>query len=526
LADGPTIVLIGGEMTLEEGGRVDSRQTLQGDDWDFVLRAALTRSERWWDEARKLADAILKHDGEGSWALIWAPKTILRYRGGGEAKRIRIASVFPGIRSLHEFETGKRGPVGSVIDADACGGQYRLFGYPLRFEDLEAFRPPSVFVGGHPTLASDSYSVRPLLPFDVVLHKWPNTVLVQPHTPLTERSADDLVRWYELGRRLRPEKPPRGLGADDQIRWYQQAEMDRASDRPRFDQFIAAATAFRHHKPVVLDADFQVTRFIDSGSEAIAADLAAAGDFVAGRFDLDIGLWDLARDPLLRRTLLEPEEHKQPTGGAVEIPPDLTAAAAESKRAWVQQRQEDEVSADARMMEEAARRAALHASLWPILKAEGWEIEPGMIDSKYVLPLGPNVRIHQFVDERPLLYYAIHIHKGHCVLRLLDALQHLFRGKVAGCVQKNTSVINGITGRDPKDDIVLRLPRHGWAGESHDWATSLDLMNKVVEALEPSVFTLSEEAASVLGRHLAEWPVEQPTTNKPRGGFFRRIFGD
>ena len=91
---GVTIVLIGGKMTVDTGEVIDSRQALEGDKWDFTLRSVLTLSEEWWEEVRKLVDAILKTEGEGSWALVWAPKTILHPVGDGESKRVRIASVF------------------------------------------------------------------------------------------------------------------------------------------------------------------------------------------------------------------------------------------------------------------------------------------------------------------------------------------------------------------------------------------------------------------------------------------------
>ena len=65
-AGGATIMLVGGKMTVDTGEVIDSRQAVQGDKWDFTLRSILTRSEEWWEEVRKLVDAILKGEGEGS----------------------------------------------------------------------------------------------------------------------------------------------------------------------------------------------------------------------------------------------------------------------------------------------------------------------------------------------------------------------------------------------------------------------------------------------------------------------------
>ncbi|MDO8731661.1 MAG: hypothetical protein Q7L55_03690 [Actinomycetota bacterium] len=126
-----------------------------------------------------------------------------------------------------------------------------------------------------------------------------------------------------------------------------------------------------------------------------------------------------------------------------------------------------------RQRHEIARRTALHNSLWPILKMEAWQIEPGREHSGYFLPLGPNVKIHSFVNPRPVLFYAIHVHKKHSVLRLLHPLEHLFRGKIEPYLQGNASILTQVIGKEPKDDLVLGLPGHGWDDEGTDWAAGL-----------------------------------------------------
>src|SRR5262245_5567216 len=101
-AAGPTIILIGGEMILDSGERVDSRQPVAHDTWDFTLRSALSSSERWWDAARSLADVILEENDRdhGAWALVWAPKTLRHQNPDGSIKRTRIGSVLPDAVSL------------------------------------------------------------------------------------------------------------------------------------------------------------------------------------------------------------------------------------------------------------------------------------------------------------------------------------------------------------------------------------------------------------------------------------------
>ena len=346
-AGGATIVLVGGKMTVDTGEVIDSRQAIQGDKWDFTLRSILTRSEEWWEEVRKLVDAILKGEGEGSWALVWAPKTILRPFEGSASKRPRIASVLPGITGLKiSPKEALWAPL--VIDAAACDARYQWCEHAFWFECVAASQPPSVFVGGHPEL-----DPRILLPFDVVLRKWPDTVVVMPHTPLAEQKADDLVRWYESGRpklsfdpvgentrrysdsgtRLSFEAFLRKTEADE-VLWYHSGRPVRPigyigwspHDVPEEEEFMAARDSFKHRKPVVLHADYQITHFIDRGSKANAADLAAACELVAGRFDLNLGLWDLARDPLLRKTVLKPKDLNEPEDREIVMPAEDTGS--------------------------------------------------------------------------------------------------------------------------------------------------------------------------------------------------------
>lgn len=68
-SSGPTIILIGGQATLDSGAAVDSRQRIVGDTWDVVLRQALGTSEAWWALAKELVDVILaQHPDPDPWA--------------------------------------------------------------------------------------------------------------------------------------------------------------------------------------------------------------------------------------------------------------------------------------------------------------------------------------------------------------------------------------------------------------------------------------------------------------------------
>ena len=47
-------------MTLDSGERIDSRQPIEGDEWEFILGGAIGHSERWWETARSLTEVILE----------------------------------------------------------------------------------------------------------------------------------------------------------------------------------------------------------------------------------------------------------------------------------------------------------------------------------------------------------------------------------------------------------------------------------------------------------------------------------
>jgi hypothetical protein len=338
--DGPTIVLVGGEMVLDSGERLDSRQPIARDKWDLALRSALSSSERWWDVARSLAEVILKEDDQRSpaaWALVWAPRTLRHQDPNGSIRRVRIRSVLPNAVSLMEvWRSDTRGS--ARIDASRTTARYRVLEYPLRYADLSASRPPGVFIGAHPT-EWDLYGA--LAPFADVLTRWPSIPMVLPHTPLIETTVVQLQRWFTSGR-----PHPR----------HRSEEAERLAE-----DYVASKATLTNYNPTVVDAQFQITLFLDQGRPASAADLNAAFELVLSRYDLNIGLWDLARDAGLRESLLTPKHVHAAPSSAAPMPEAVRASAERSRR----------VRANRQQVETEQRRS-LHPSLWPLLQQRGW----------------------------------------------------------------------------------------------------------------------------------------------------------
>lgn len=472
-AKGPTIVLVGSVLTLESGEQIDSRQLIKGDQWDFTLRSAIAYSEHWWETIRSWVDLILDRDEEGAWALLWAPKTLRRPKEDGSFRRVRLATALPGAASLMDFWNEDVRGIGATIDASKMSARYRILEYELRYQDLTSSRPPTVFLGIHPT----RWSVGGLEPFDDVLTKWPRTVIVLPHTPITEAAASRLKAWFAGGR----QKAPRGANHEKELKKY-----------------VEAQEAFRDHSPLVMNADLKVTYFLDQGTPAQAADLDAAISFLLSRYDLKVGLWDLARDPGLRESLLSPEEQKAPPSRPADVPAELAAAAAKAraKRSSEQKNKVDSL-------------AAVHRALWPELEKRRWRIwgrdpqreamfKPQPPGSEYHLPLGNSVLWSDLFPPVPILYYLLTFEKKQAVLRLKTP-PIAFRG-IPACVEERSEELERITGQQPDGEDVARFPGRGWAGDG--WEELLPVVDAVVECLGRSIPPLrsAAEKAHAQGR--------------------------
>jgi hypothetical protein len=499
--DGPTIILVGGEMVLDSGERLDSRQPIARDKWDFALRSALSSSERWWDVARSLAEVILKEDAQQSpsaWALVWAPKNLRHQKPDGSIRRVRIRSVLPNAVSLMDVWSSDRG--GSArIDASRTTARYRVLEPPLRYADLSAARPPAIFVGAHPT-EWDVYGN--LAPFADVLTRWPSIPMVLPHTPLIEATVVQLQRWFASGRSRRdfPSEEAYGLAED----------------------YVESKAAFKDHNPTVVGAQFQITFFLDQGKRASAADLYAALELVLSRYDLKIGLWDLARDSGLRESLLTPKQLQAAPPSAAQMPEAVRASAAKSQRVRANRQQA-----------EAGKRRSLHASLWPLLEQRGWFTwDSEAVGEKYIFRAGGDVTWSDAFPPSPILFYELAVSKHQSVLRLRTApFGFTAMPKYLG---EQSAVLRGVTGQYPEDGVLCRFQGCGWENASGDSQRMIPTVDAIVDALEPSIPALRSLAESEFAIFQSKYPLSQVgdgqpvtemTLQTPKLGFWKRLFG-
>jgi hypothetical protein len=75
----PTIVLIGGQLTLTDGSQVESRQHAPDERTAQALQAALTGSVEWWSTVSSIVVPTLD-DAEGGFAVIVGRRSVTRLK--------------------------------------------------------------------------------------------------------------------------------------------------------------------------------------------------------------------------------------------------------------------------------------------------------------------------------------------------------------------------------------------------------------------------------------------------------------
>jgi hypothetical protein len=114
----------------------------------------------------------------------------------------------------------------------------------------------------------------------------PQSVLVAPHTASADTFFNAYIEWVANGR------PP-----DPAIEWTQRPQNEWDPD--------ARPDPVNYTIPVPVAADFAVTGLVESAKRQDPADLEAARALLEARYDLKLGIWDLASNPTLRKTLLD-----------------------------------------------------------------------------------------------------------------------------------------------------------------------------------------------------------------------------
>jgi hypothetical protein len=364
----PTIVLIGGQLTLTDGSVVDSRQPAADEKTAEALQTALIGCVEWWSAVSSIVVPTLD-DPEGGFAIILGQRSIVRASLDGETRRSRLSKFLRGaVGSVSAIHSGMgkplpggyrslatfRGSQGSDVDSIGVrfddpmprwcfvdGGDYFL---RLVVNRIGA-RVIIDTTGGLPACEESQSSARSI-PIDYCVPSACPYLIVVPDTAGMRGRVRDL-----LAGRLDPFPFPQKVPELLDVPPYEPREHIAPADFLRF--------------PVVR-AECSVSGLLREGHQwGDAAGLEAARMLLLNRFDLKLGLWDLALNPVLRSTVLDSLPVQSVPEEAVQTP----------AFAWKQaERRAEEATA----RRDTAQRAILeiNATLLPVLAPIGWSIFP------------------------------------------------------------------------------------------------------------------------------------------------------
>jgi len=361
---GPTVALIGGPMTAEDGSRLDSRQVVIGDPRCGIMRTALAGSMLWWLTVISLVEPLLRVAGADAFALIIGPRSVLQLQSDGSLRRTRLGAVIPGGVSRVEIQ---RSGIGEALDP-----RYELAG-----EMKTAWDGSSM---GEIGLA---YS-EPRRSWRVLDgNEWYLNVAGPALNPAVIVDTTDSVLYDEsfkalATRRLFDERLvlvlPHTHAAQTHLKAYGQTQGPRAV--PPVDTQAtpwdpdAPPDPMKYTTVVPIEARFGVTGLLQRYAWEDPSQIEAARALLQARFDLRIGIWDLVRNPVLRRTLLD----AAPTPVVPERSAEIPAGAAVRARRAVSDRVEGRKNEDLSL-----RR--IESLCKPVLRRGRWRQRRGRVFS-------------------------------------------------------------------------------------------------------------------------------------------------
>lgn len=309
----PTIILIGGRYTTDGGDELDSRQPFADDTHSSIPLKTLSTSELWWDTAASVVLPLLAARGDDAVANIGGPRTLMSPNPNGPVLRRRISSVLPGGVQTPKKPTGR----------------WRLVDMSQMWE---GHQNPAVVVDTWGWFWFNAMSASDYAHFEKTWLPRNNLVIVAPHTHAATLFLDGYTQWVADGRH--------------------QNTLDRPL--PPYDWDLSQI-------PVVpVEADFHVTGVLQDGHWVGPAPLEAARALLQARFDLRIGLWDLATNDALRTTLLR----ETPVLAAPETTANRPAPVIAREQRIKAQRSPEEVERD--------NAWAAAAEVLKTLDAHGW----------------------------------------------------------------------------------------------------------------------------------------------------------
>lgn len=362
-ARGGTVILIGGQMTVDGGSTFDSRQPVDGDEDSSVMLRAMGTSLLWWRTAISLVMPILENAGPDAFALVIGQRSVIELGPDGASRRTPLRLLLPGgasevelVRSAmneplpegYEKAAGLRNwakdDMGTVgFRRGTSGTRWRFVkGNDWYLEKAGRAIGATVVVDTTRWYLPEGYHAYHLNSLEASRLFSPESVLIAPHTYGAGQHFQAYEQWVREGRR-----------PDSQPKWIE-PEVPPAWDPD------ARRNPILYTTPVPISADFGVTGLLVEAQWHDPADLEAARSLLEARYDLKIGIWDLASNPTLRQTLLD----STPVVPAPPVAAPLPGAALRRAESLVDKKMADRAAAKETWSGITARLAPLVAAGW------------------------------------------------------------------------------------------------------------------------------------------------------------------
>jgi hypothetical protein len=435
---GPVILLIGGRMTVDDGTSIDSRQAVEGDPSSRVTHASLATSLLWWITAASVIGPVLDSAPGEAFALVLGGRSVTELRPDGTLRRTSLRSFLPGGTGNTEVKLAREPLPGRFLllpDAYYNGN--------LGLDPGEPGKRWRFYTGNEYFLRHAGTAIGPSVIIDISRSLMDGTQITGKHLEdLQETRLFDSGMVLVLPHTHRAEALVNAYHARLASRWY--GPMHASDWDPQ-----APPDPVRYAVPVPVHADFAITGLSAGGAWRDPADLEAARALLQARYDLKIGIWDLAGNPVLRRTLLHPAPVTAAPPQAAAVPPSAARRAHQKVTAITS--------------EQAAMRAALDqvaAHLGP-LHRQGWRTQqPGS------LRLGLTKEFPRWDGPEPLVWLHLTISKRQAEITAF-ALQYNHPDiNIDQYIKERSQALNRIAapGQFAPDDrwTVLWREQDGW----------------------------------------------------------------
>jgi hypothetical protein len=390
----PTIVLIGGQLTLTDGSVVDSRQSVADEKTAHALQAALTGCTEWWSAVSSIVDPTLD-DSEGGFAAVLGRRSTVRTALDGETHRAGLRKLLRGgVGSVSVMRSGINGPL------------------PTDYQILARLRelPRGFDMGSVGVRFGDQTSRWCLIDggeyyFRLVANRIGARVIVDATGELAAFTESGFYTERISIEYCAPSMPPHLLVVPDTARTRNRIDALLAG-RPRPVSEVREPAPYVPGAPrdpadflrfPVARAECSISGLLRAGKWGDAAGLEAARMLLLRRFDLKLGLWDLALDSVLRSTVLESQPIQSFPEEAVQSP----------AYAWKQAERKAE-KATARRETAARAVSQVVAALQHQLKEFGWRVDNA---GRLCLPLTESLSNGPGAPEHPLVTLRIEVNK-------------------------------------------------------------------------------------------------------------------